>query len=66
MRLGTIVTLACFGGLLLMAVGNVLKKRGSRAGAVIEIIGKGAYLLWVGAVVLLVVALIWLAVQFSR
>ena len=66
MKLGTIVTLALFGGLILMAVGNALKNRGSRTGAAIETIGKSMYLLWVGAVVLLVAALIWLAFQFSR
>jgi hypothetical protein len=49
-----------------MAVGNALKKRGSRTGAVIEATGKAIYLLWAGALVLLVAALLWLAFQFSR
>jgi|GEM_PF-5026580 hypothetical protein len=66
MKLGTIIALTLFGGLILMAVGNALKNRGSRAGAVMESVGKGIYLLWAGAVALLVVALIWLAFQFSR
>ncbi|MBV09066.1 hypothetical protein [Rubinisphaera sp.] len=66
MKLDTIVALVLVGGLILMAVGNALKNRGSGVGAVIETIGKGLYLLWAGAVVLLVVALIWLAFQFSR
>jgi hypothetical protein len=66
MRLGTIVVLVMFGGLLLMAIGSALKKRNSRLGTVIEAVGKAMYWLWAGAVLLLVVALIWLAFQFSR
>lgn len=66
MDLGNIVAIILVGGLVLMVIGNALKKRGFAVGSVIERLGKMMYLLWAGAVVLLILALIWLAFQLSK
>ena len=66
MKLGQIVAVVLFGGLMLTAIGNTLKRRGSKVGGVFEMVGRTMYLLWAGAVILLVAALIWLAFAMSK
>lgn len=65
MDLGQVVAIVVVAGLILRALGHTLSKHGYRTGAAMESVGKGIFLLWSAALLLLFVALIWLAFQFS-